>query len=168
MDPTAGPTRVDRAHRLAADKAKRKAGCQPIALPNFWTHKTAGLKNLSAVLPLARQKAKTEMLWVSPDFAWACFGESIKKQDDPKWALRKLIDLLMPGYFDLFGSRYGLPHLMAEAQNSFDLAFLAANWRYTHVLQVKYYRCGLHEWPPTKFPPPDSHSGVGCEAKHMS
>ena len=169
LDPTAGPTRVDRAHRLAAQKAKRKAGCEPIAVPSFWTHKTAGLKNLSAVLPLSRLRAKTEMLWASPDFAWACFGESIKKQDDPKWALRKLIDLLMPGYFELFGSRYGLPHLMAEAQNSLDLAFLAANWRYTHVLQVKYYRCGLHEWPPTGFLGlHECASGVGCEAKHMS
>ena len=159
LDPTAGPTRVDRAHRLAAEKAKRKAGCEPIAVPSFWTHKTAGLKNLSAVMPLSRLRAKTEILWASPDFAWACFGESITKQDDPKWALRKLIDLLMPGYFELFGSRYGLPHLMAEGQNSLDLAFLAANWRYTHVLQVKFYRCGLHEWPPT---------GFDCEAKHMS
>ena len=157
FDPTAGPGRVDRARRLAAEKAKRKAGCEPIALPNFWTHKTAGFQNLSAVTQLTRLRAKTEMLWASPDFAWACFGESIKKQDDPKWALRKLIDLLMPGYFDLFGSRYGIPNLIAEAQNSLDLAFLAANWRYTHVVKVKYYRCGLHEWPPTEFEPPDSH-----------
>ena len=157
FDPTAGPGRVDRARRLAMDKAKRKAGCEPIALPNFWTHKTAGFQNLSAVSQHTRLRAETEMLWVSPDFAWACFGESIKKQDDPKWAFRKLIDLLMPGYFDLFGSRYGIPNLIAEAQNSLDLAFLAANWRYTHVVKVKYYRCGLHEWPPTGFEPPDSH-----------
>ena len=158
FDPTAGPGRVDRARRLAAEKAKRKAGCEPIALPNFWTHKTAGFQNLSTVSHLCtRLRAKTEMLWASPDFAWACFGGSIKKQDDPKWALRKLIDLLMPGYFELFGSRYGMPNLIAEAQNSLDLAFLAANWRYTHVVKVKYYRCGLHEWPPTGFEPPDSH-----------
>ena len=157
FDPTAGPGRVDRARRLAVDKAKRKVGCEPIALPNFWTHKTVGLKNLSTVLPFARLKAKTEVLWASPDFAWACFGESIKKHDDPKLALRKLIDLLMLGYFELFGSRYGMPNLIAEAQNSLDLAFLAANWRYTHVVKVKYYRCGLHEWPPTGFEPPDSH-----------
>ena len=112
--------------------AKRKAGCEPIALPNFWTHKTSGLKNLSTVLPIAmRPKAKTDVMWASPDFCWACFGGSMKKQDDPKWALRKLIDRLMPGYFELLGSRYGMPSLLAEAQNSLDYAFLAANWRYT-------------------------------------
>ena len=156
LDPTAGPARVDRAHRLAADKAKQKAGFEAIALPNFWTHNTAGLKSLSTVLPHTRLRAKTEMLWASPDFAWVCFGGSTKKQDDPKWALRKLIDQLMPGYFELFGSRYGLPNLMAEAQNSLDVAFLAANWRYTHVVKVKYYRSGLHEWPPSGFAPPES------------
>ena len=132
--------------------AKRKAGCEPIALPNFWTHKTSGLKNLSTVLPIAmRPKAKTDVVWASPDFAWACFGGSMKKQDDPKWALRKLIDRLMPGYFELLGSRYGMPSLPAEAQNSLDSVFLAANWRYTRVIKTKYYRCGLHEWPPTGF-----------------
>ena len=151
-DPTAGGDRVDRARRQAVAQAKRKAGCETIALPNFWTHKTSGLKNLSNVLPIAmRLKAKTDVMWVSPDFCWACFGGSMKKQDDPKWALRKLIDRLMPGYFELLGSRYGMPSLLAEAHNSLDYAFLAANWRYTHVLRAKYYRCGLHEWPPTGF-----------------
>ena len=150
--PTAGPGRVVRARHRAADKASRNAGCEPIALPDFWTHKTAGLKNLSTVLPIYRLRANTEVLWASPGFAWACFRESTK-QDDPKWALRRLIGLLMPGVFELFGSRYGLPTLLAEAQNSMDLAFLAANWRYTHVVNVKYYRAGLHEWPPTGFEP---------------
>ena len=76
----------------------------------------------------------------------------MKKQDDPKWALRKLIDRLMPGYFELLGSRYGMPSLLAEADNSLDLVFLAANWRYTSLIRGKYYRAGLQEWPPTDFP----------------
>ena len=151
FDPELGPGRVDRARRLAAQKVKSACGSQPIAVPHFWTHRTVGLKSISTVLPMSRLRAKTEMFWASPDFAWVCCGESSKKQDDPKWALRKLIELLMPGYFDLFGSRFGIPALMAETQNSFDLAFLRANWRYTQVVGSKYYRCGLHEWPPTEF-----------------
>ena len=157
LDKTSGLERVDWLRRLAADKAKRKAGCELIVLPKLWTHMTVGLRGFSSVLPHSRLRAKTEMLWASPDFAWVCFGGSGKKEDDPKWALRKLIELLMPGYFDLFGSRFGIPALMAETQNSFDLAFLHANWRYTQVVRSKYYRCGLHVWPPTDFALASSH-----------
>ena len=153
LDPTAGQDRADRARRAAAEKAKKKAGCEPIEVPWFWTHKTAGLQTISTVLPIGMKlKGKPDALWASPDFAWACFGASTKKQDDPKWALRKLINSLMPGYFELLGSRYGMPRLLAEAENSLDLAFLAANWRYTSVIRGKYYRAGLQEWPPADFP----------------
>ena len=95
LDPEAGLGRVDRARRLAAQKVKSACGSQPIAVPHFWTHRTVGLKSISTVLPMSRLRAKTEMFWASPDFAWVCCGESSKKQDDPKWALRKLIELLM-------------------------------------------------------------------------
>ena len=99
LDPTAGKDRADRARRVATEKAKKKAGCEPIEVPWFWTHKTAGLQTISTVLPHGmRLKAKTDALWASPDFAWACFGASTKKQDDPKWALRQLFNVLMPGY----------------------------------------------------------------------
>ena len=93
LDPTAGQDRADRARRAAAEKAKKKAGCEPIEVPWFWTHKTAGLQTISTVLPVGMKlKGRTDALWASPDFAWACFGASTKKQDDPKWALRKLIE----------------------------------------------------------------------------
>ena len=46
------------------------------------------------------------------------------------------------------GSRYGDEGLLAEANRVLDLAFMAANWRYTKIIGVEAYRSGLHKWPP--------------------
>ena len=56
----------------------------------------------------------------------------------------------MPNYFDLFGGRYGVDNLFAECRNILDLAFVAANWRYTLLVGHVYYRSGLAEWPPVE------------------
>ena len=63
----------------------------------------------------------------------------------------------MPGYFHVLGSRYGVDTLLAECRNILDLAFVSANWRYTGLIQLKYYRCGLAGWPPN----PDWRATVG-------
>ena len=54
----------------------------------------------------------------------------------------------MPGYFDALGCGYGVDNLLAECRSILDLAFVAAKWRYTHLVGQKFYRCGLAEWPP--------------------
>jgi hypothetical protein len=41
-------------------------------------------------------------------------------------------------------------NLFAEFNHILDLAFVAANWRYTLIVGKKYYRCGLAVWPPTE------------------
>ena len=56
----------------------------------------------------------------------------------------------MPNYFDLFGGRYGVDNLFVECRNILDLAFVAANWRYTLLVGHVYYRSGLAEWPPVE------------------
>jgi hypothetical protein len=61
-----------------------------------------------------------------------------------------LVERTMPGYFDLFGSRYGVDNLLAECRSIVDLAFVAANWRYTVLVQQQFYRSGLAEWPPVE------------------
>ena len=54
----------------------------------------------------------------------------------------------MPGYFHALGCRYGVDTLLAECRNILDLAFVSANWRYTSLIKLKFYRCGLAAWPP--------------------
>ena len=61
--------------------------------------------------------------------------------------LRKLIARTMPGCFDVQGHRYGVDNLPAEFGQHLDLAYLAANWRYTAVIEPKLYCYGLAEWP---------------------
>ena len=53
----------------------------------------------------------------------------------------------MPGYFDVLGARYSVPALLAEFMGIMDLAFLAANYRFTQVVAAKMYRCGLAGCP---------------------
>ena len=55
----------------------------------------------------------------------------------------------MPGYFDVLSCRYGVDNLFAEYHHILDLAFVAANWRYTMIVTKNVYRCGIAEWPPT-------------------
>ena len=69
-------------------------------------------------------------------------------QHDPKKAFRLLIERLMPGYPALLGNRYGVDPLLAEAKDVLDLAFVAANFRYTHIITQEYFRAGLSGWPP--------------------
>ena len=57
---------------------------------------------------------------------------------------------MMPGYFDLLGGRYGIDNLLAECRSILDLAFVAANWRYTKLVDQRCYRCGLAAWPPVE------------------
>ena len=62
-----------------------------------------------------------------------------------------LIEWMVPNYFVVLGARYGIDALLAESNGILDLAFVRANWRYTHVVNSKMYRAGLCEWPPADF-----------------
>ena len=123
----------------------------------FWAPTESGVRRLtpSGVTP-RRLRGKSEVLFASPAFAWVLFGRrnfgggegEWTPAREPRWLFRKLIERTMPGYFDVLGARYSVDNLLAEYQQHLDLAFLAANWRYSAVIGLKYYSVGLAEWPP--------------------
>ena len=151
-DPTSGEERRKRIESCAAGAAKRKMGLVRIDVPRFWTPTTTALMDLTPPARLGKRlRAKTEVHWASPEFSWALFGRPGRSghtaADDPPYALRRLIERTMPGYFNVLGARYGVPALLAESLGIMDLAFLAANYRFTQVVGWKMYRAGLSEWP---------------------
>jgi hypothetical protein len=102
-----------------------------------------------------RLRGKCEVLYASPEFCWALFGKGAygkegkwALENEPRFAFRRLVEKLMPGYFDVLSCRYGVDNLLAECHHILDLAFVAANWRYTMIVNKKYYRCGLAVWHP--------------------
>ena len=151
-----GGERRERCHRLALAHAKRKAGMQRIDVPRLWSPTTAGLQQLDGQNGVLRLRAKSEILWASCDFCWELFGPPKAKgkervwdaRYEPRYAFYKLVEKTMPGYFHVLGCRYGLDTLFSECRNILDLAYVSANIRYTALIQVKFYRCGLAAWPP--------------------
>ena len=139
--------RIVRAENLAVAAAGKREGEKHWSVPVFWPPSCVGLEKVTVPMSLGL-RAKREVLWASPAFAWALFGKTRALTDDPKRALRKLMERLMPQYFTVLGSRYGVEGLLAEANRVLDLAFMAANWRYTKIIGVEAYRSGLHKWPP--------------------
>ena len=152
-DADAGQERRQRAARSAEKAAKRSAGLERIDPPFFWDAKTAGLRTLTPAgrFTRLRAKAKKEVCWASPDFAFHLFGKDNIGLDEPVVRFRRLIERAMPNYFVVLSARYDLDALLAESNGILDLAFVRANWRYTHVVQSKCYRAGLCEWPPADF-----------------
>jgi hypothetical protein len=111
-----------------------------------------------------RLRGKQEVLYASADFAWVLFGRSQHKMDDPRHAFRQLVARLMPEYFAVLNARYGIEGLIAESHRILDLAFLAANYRYTQLVGSAYYRMGLSTWPP----PEDWSAGFGSSAAELA
>ena len=144
-----GRERKRRAGRLASHAARRRVGLKCMPVPRFWPTTTQGLRVVSSA-SAKRLNSKQEVLWASPDFAWMMFGREQQKHDDARHSFRKLVDRLMPDYFVVLSARYDVEGLLAESHRVFDLAFVAANWRYTQIVGAEYYRKGLHVWPPEK------------------
>jgi len=151
-----GHERFQRCQRLAPHAARTRANLQKQEVPRFWSPSITGLKQLTPDGHTLRLRAKSEVLYASPEFCWALFGKgSYGKEgkwtveNEPRYAFRRLVEKLMPGYFDVLSCRYGVDNLLAECHHILDLAFVAANWRYTMIVDKKYYRCGLAVWPPT-------------------
>lgn len=152
-DVTSGNERRERVERCARAAAKRRMGLHRLEVPRFWNPTTVGLLDLTPPPRVGKRlRAKTEGGWASPDFSWVLFGRAGRAghtgPDDPPHALRRLIERTMPGYFDVLGARYGVPAMLAECMGIMDLAFVAANYRFTQVVEAKMYRAGLVEWPP--------------------
>ena len=152
-----GDERRARCQRLALNQARRRAGLLKLDVPRFWSPTTAGLRELKADGSNCRIRTKSEVLYASVDFSWVLFGSGKfghegkwSLQNEPRYAFRCLVERTMPNYFDLFGGRYGVDNLFAECRNILDLAFVAANWRYTILVGHVYYRSGLTEWPPVE------------------
>ena len=151
-----GHERFQRCQRLALHAARVRAGLQKLDVPRFWAPSITGLKQLMPEGHTVRLRAKSEVLYASPDFCWVLFGKGSHgkegkwtAENEPRYAFRRLVERLMPGYFDALSGRYGVDNLLAECHQILDLAFVAATWRYTMIVNKKYYRCGLAEWPPT-------------------
>ena len=142
-----GHVRIDRAGKLAIAAAARREGLKVWPVPPFWPKTTAGLVKVMVPRKLGGG-ALHNVMWASPDFAWTLFGGSESKAAEPTRVLYKLIAGLMPNYFDVLGGRYGIEGLLAESHRVLDVAFMMASWRYTKIVGVEAYRCGLHSWPP--------------------
>ena len=149
-----GKERTERCHKLALSQARKKAGLQKIDVPRFWSPTTSGMRKLTAEGAGVRLRAKGEVLYASPEFTWVLLGRQKYGQEgkwsahsEPRYAFRRLVERTMPGYYDVLGGRYFVDNLLAECQNILDLAFVAANWRYTRIVEQKFYRFGLAEWP---------------------
>ena len=146
-----GRERVARCRRCASHAARRRVGINRLDTPRFWPPSIVGLLRVSQVGQFTRASGKVEVLYASPDFAWALFGKDPRKPTgiDPRLAFRNLLDRLLPGYFDVLGARYSMDALFAESRQILDLAYVAACYRYTIVVGEKFYRAGISEWPVT-------------------
>ena len=82
-DADAGQERRERAARSAEKAAKRSAGLERIDPPFFWDAKTAGLRTLTPAGRFTRLRAKKEVCWASPDFAFHLFGKDNIGLDEP-------------------------------------------------------------------------------------
>ena len=79
-----GHERFQRCQRLALHGARTRAGLQKLDVPRFWTPTIVGLKQLMPEGHTVRLRAKSEVLYASPEFCWALFGKgSIGKEG--KW-----------------------------------------------------------------------------------
>ncbi|MCP4242166.1 MAG: hypothetical protein GY772_16545 [bacterium] len=157
QDTTAGEQRRKRCLQMAVAQAKQKVGLLQLAVPIFWLPSTKGMVEVSQRLAKRPPGAPSQApIHASPDFAWTVFGKQPRQGADPlgassqdaRFAFRKSLQELLPGYMDVLGSRYGVKTLLLEAHHILDLAFLAAVYRYTTVLGCKFFRVGLGEWPP--------------------
>ena len=150
-DEAAGVQRRERLQRQAAKIAAQRTGLRHIDAPSFWPVTTVGMIDPLGGFLRHRLRGKSEILYASPEFCWVIFGRAptaLRQYDCPRAKLRKLMEEVMPGYFDVLGSRYGLDALFSEAGNNLDYAFVAANYRYSLLVGTKYYRDGICDWPP--------------------
>ena len=151
MEPGKKDMRRRRMQARAHQQRRLKAG--PLAMPlvPFWPGTREGLVMASAK---TRVKGKQEVLYASPDFLFelrrggaapTLVNTSVA---DPRFLFKCLVEWLMPEYFTVLGTRYGLDSLFAEAGGVLDLAFANASYRYTLACGHEYYRMGLCQWPP--------------------
>ncbi len=148
----AGEERRARCRRIAFAQARARAGKNPIPIPRFWTQSVANMRRVTARGVGTRLRTKDEVMYASADFCWSLTKRrstgSFDCCHEPRFMLHQLIERTLPGYFHVLGCRYNLDNLLAESRHIMDLAYVAAAWRYTHVLGgLKYFRCGLMAWP---------------------
>ena len=101
-------------------------------------------------VPYGKRRRGTKLADVhaSPALCDLLFKSGIIGGQEPKYAFRRLVEKLCPMYFDLFHVRYGLETLLTDSCHNLDRAFVAAVWRYTHVVGKEQYRFGVDAWPP--------------------
>jgi hypothetical protein len=148
FDPEAGAERRRRAKDDVGRAIASRKGSRSNPIPHFWKGDRSGLRNVCNPVGASRRLVKTSNLWASPAFCHSMFKGVEPGGNEAKFAFRKLVERLCPRFFDLFCARYGLETLIAEADRNLDLAFVAAVWRYTHIIRRERYRAGIDYWPP--------------------
>ena len=103
LDKAAGPSRMARAGKVAKAAAAKNVGRKQWPAPRFWPPSTAGMEKVTKPKSLGL-RAKQDAFWASPDFVWALSGGRRALAEDPKYALRKLMEQLMPEYFNVLGA----------------------------------------------------------------
>ena len=110
-----GHERFQRCQRLALHAARARAGLQKLDVPRFWAPSITGLKQLMPEGHTVLLRAKSEVLYASPDFCWVLLGKGSHgkegkwtAENEPRYAFRRLVERLMPGYFDALSGRYGI------------------------------------------------------------
>ena len=113
--------------KLALKQARMKAGLQKIDVPRFWSPTTSGMRQLVAEGARVRLRAKSEILYASPEFTWVLFGRQKYGQEgkwtahsEPRYLFRRLVEQTKPGYSDVLGGRYGTDSLLAECRGILD------------------------------------------------
>ena len=156
-DADKGADRRARLRTVAAKHIAKRRGEARVGVPPFWGESKEGLRNVTHVPHCKRRRGtKVADLHASPSLCELLFKRGIIGGHEPKFAFRKLVEALCPMYFDLFHVRYGLETLLTDSRHNLDLAFVAAVWRYTHVVGKEQYRFGVDAWPP----PADWCSGL--------
>jgi hypothetical protein len=160
MHPETGQARRERMHRNTDWAIRAKRVNKHIPIPVFWPPNTMGLVNVTEAGMRYRFTSKSSVLWSSPDFLWALAHKKLRSSDDHTWYFKELVERCMPGYSKVLGGRYAIPSLLAEARHILDLAFMAALYRYTQVVGLENYRCGLSDWPPIEPSPAPAGASV--------
>ena len=148
-DADKGAGRSARLRTVVAKHIAKRRGEVRVGVPMFWGESNVGLRNVTHV-PHGKRRRGTQGADVhaSPSLSDLLFKSGIIGGHEPKYAFKRLLQALCPMYFDLFHVRYGMETLLTDSRHNLDLAFVAAVWRYTHVVGKEQYRFGVDAWPP--------------------
>ena len=111
--------------------------------PTFFWPVPSICQNISVKVDKSKRPAGSHM--ASPAFAVVMFGRRSRESltdPAPQTHFYRLIERLLPRYFELFPYEYRSLNLVTNNCFNYDLAFLEAVWRYSRVLGENHFPCG--------------------------